>query len=88
MVESSSFEADCLQQFVQAGSDTSIETVELRTFGILQDGVGSEWLKETGSKGSVYALEKFQEEHANGVALGGAGDSAGRKGSCPLSPWL
>jgi hypothetical protein len=66
---SSGFEANCEQEFVEAGEEASIKAVELGTAGVAQLGIGAEWAEQTGSQGSINTFKKFKEHQTDGVAL-------------------
>jgi hypothetical protein len=60
---------------VQVVGDTLVEAVELGAPVMLETGIGSEWIEETGGQRGVDSLEEFEEDHGDGIAL--RGKSAG-----------
>ena len=67
---SSGFETNSLQEFIEAGEDASVEAVKLGAVGVVQLAISAEWSKQTGSQRSIDAFKEFEEDHADGVALG------------------
>ena len=64
------FESDSPNERVEVIGDALVKAVELRASLIGELGVGSERRKQPGRQGSVDALEEFQKDEADRVAVG------------------
>jgi hypothetical protein len=66
---SSGFEADGANQTVEVVGDLLIEAIELRSLVRLKTGVRGDRSEQAGGQRRIDALEKFQEDEANRVAV-------------------
>jgi hypothetical protein len=66
---SSGFEADGANQAVEVIDDFLRETIELRSLVRFEAGICVDGSEQTGGQRRIDALEKFQEDEANRVAV-------------------
>jgi hypothetical protein len=63
--------ADQTDELVECNAESLVEAVEPGTLGWGKDGIAGNGIEQTGGKGSAQPIEEFQENQADGIALGG-----------------
>jgi hypothetical protein len=64
-------ETERANQGVEVVDDALVEAIKLGSLVILEAGIGSEWIEETGGQRGVDSLEELEEDQGDGVALRG-----------------
>ena len=65
----SSLEADGLEELVEGRGDASVESVKMRQPLVWQPGVGGDGPQEPGGERGVDAVEEFEKDQADAIAL-------------------